>query len=141
VLPDVFVEAANRPTVTLNPSDDADTIRQFLTPIPPETLTFLAQTGWAVSSVLRLWLERLNGVPNASPPDGDIRGVPPDFARFQRVAELIQAARDRNLSSVHGEERSVDASGPLPAETITSAAAVEAAKNGMEYRPRGDGKT
>jgi hypothetical protein len=141
VLPDVFVEGANRPTVTLNPADDADAIRQFLTPIPPETLVFLAEMGWGVSSVLRLWLERLNGVPNASPADGAARGVAPDFVRFKRVAELFQAAQDHNLGSVHGEERTVEASGPLPVEAITSAAAVEAAKNGMEYRPRGDGKS
>jgi hypothetical protein len=32
-------------------------------------------------------------------------------------------------------------SGPLPAEAVTAAALVEAAKNGMEYRPRQDGKT
>jgi hypothetical protein len=141
VLPDVFVEGANRPTVTLTPADDADAIRQFLTPIPEETLLFLVQTGWGMSAVLRMWLERLNGVPNASPPDGAIRGVAPDFARFQRVAELLQAAQDHNLGSVHVDERSVEVSGPLPAEAITSAATVEAAKSGLEYRPRGDGKS
>jgi hypothetical protein len=88
-----------------------------------------------------MWLERMNGVPNAAPADAALRGVAPDFARFRRVAELLQAAQDHNLGSVHAEERTEDASGPLPAETITSAAAVEAAKNGMEYRPRGDGKS
>ena len=32
-------------------------------------------------------------------------------------------------------------SGPVPAATVTAAAAVEAAKAGMEYRPSDDGQT
>jgi hypothetical protein len=34
----------------------------------------------------------------------------------------------------------VEVGGPFPAGAVTPAAAVEAAKNGLEYRPRGDGK-
>src|SRR5262249_3298886 len=38
-------------------------------------------------------------------------------------------------------ERVTEASGPLPAASVTAAAAVDAAKNGLEFRPREDGKT
>src|SRR5205814_1512017 len=48
VLPDVNVSGANRPTVTLIPSDNGDAIQKFLTPISAETLLFLAQTIWPV---------------------------------------------------------------------------------------------
>src|SRR5262249_7683685 len=141
ILPDVFVGGANRPTMTLNPADDSDAIRQFLTPIPQETLIFLVQAGWPVSSVLRLWVERLNGVPNAVGASSPERTVIPDFARFRRAAELFQLAQDRELLSLHQEERVQEVGGPLPAEAVTAAALVEAAKNGLEYRPRPDGKT
>jgi hypothetical protein len=94
-----------------------------------------------VSTVLRLWVERLNGVPNASTASNPPRGLVPDFARFQRIAELLQAAQDGELASVVVVERLTEVSGPLPAEAVTAAAAVEAAKNGLEYRPRDDGKT
>lgn len=38
-------------------------------------------------------------------------------------------------------EEMVDVSGPFPAAAITAAAAVEAAKTGLEYRPNPDGQT
>jgi hypothetical protein len=141
ILPDVFVSGSDRPTLSLVPSDDGTAVRQFLTPISPDTLIFLVESGWPVSTILRLWVERLNGVPNASTASNPPRGLLPDFARFQRIAELFQAAQDRELASVVAEEQPTDVSGPLPAEAVTAAAAVEAAKNGLEYRPRDDGKT
>ena len=63
----------------------------------------------------------------------------PDFERFRRVAEVFQSVRDQKLATIHPEERFVDVGGPLPASSVTASAMVEAAKNGMEYRPRGDG--
>jgi hypothetical protein len=141
ILPDAGATASERPTLSLVPGDDGTAVRQFLTPISADTLVFLAQGGWPVSAVLRLWVERLNGVPNASTTSNPSRDVPPDFARFARAAELFQEAQDQEWGSVLGEESLTEVSGPLPAEAVTAAAAVEAAKNGLEYRPRADGKT
>jgi hypothetical protein len=141
ILPDVFAEASNRPTVTLVPGDDSDAVRQFLTPIPADTLTFLIQTGRPVSTILRLWGERLNGIPNEPPAAGPPCGDTSDRARFQRVMELLQAATDRELGSVRAEERVTKVSGPLPPETVTAAAAVDAARNGLEFRRNADSKS
>jgi hypothetical protein len=140
ILPDISASGANRPTMTLDPADGSDSVRQFLTPIPADTLVFLARTSWPVATVLRLWVERLNGVPNASGASGPPRQVIPDFARFLRIAELFQFAQDRELARVRSDEQFVTVGGPLPAETITPAVLVEAAKNGLEFRPQPDGK-
>jgi hypothetical protein len=141
ILPDVSVSGSNRPTLSLVPGDDGTAMRQFLTPISRDTLLFLVESGWPVSTILRLWVERLNGVPNASTASNPPRGLVPDFARFQRIAELFQAMQDHELGTAVAEERLTEVSGPLPAEVVTAAAAVEAARNGLEYRPRDDGKT
>ncbi len=141
VLPDATVSGANRPTITLVPGDNGDAVQRFLTPISADTLIFLSQTSWPVSTVLRLWVERINGVPNASSASGPPRGNVPDFERFQRAAYLTQTFRDRKLGTIHEENREVEVGGPLPASAVTAAATVDAAKNGMEYRPRGDGTT
>src|SRR5436190_18718547 len=85
VLPDAFVAGAIRPTLSLNPADDGSSVRRFLTPIPPDTLVLLARTGWPISTVLRLWVERLGGLPNAVAASGPARSAVPDFARFNRV--------------------------------------------------------
>jgi hypothetical protein len=141
ILPDVLVSGSNRPTLSLVPGDDGTAVRQFLTPISTEMLVFLTQSGWPVSTILRLWVERLNGVPNASSASNPPRDVLPDYARFQRIAELFQAVQDHELGTVVAEERLTEMSGPLPVEAVTGSAAVEAAKNGLEYRQRDDGKT
>jgi hypothetical protein len=139
VLPDVNVSGANRPTLTLIPSDSGDAVQKFLTPISAETLLFLAETSWPVSTVMRLWVERLNGVPNAASASGPQRDQIPDFERFRRVAELMQLVRNFRLGDVRPEESLVEVGGPLPSSAVTAAAVVEAARNGLEYRPRADG--
>lgn len=129
ILPDASLQGANRPTVTYTPDADDQSVRAFLTPATADTLLFLTQSTGSVSTILRLWAERLNGVPSQ-----------PDGARFRRAAELIQLAQDHDLLSLFAEERSVDAGGPLPASAVSVAGAVEAARNGLEVRPADDGK-
>ncbi len=140
VLPDLLVSGSNRPTISLVPGDDSAAVRQFLTPVNADTLVFLVQSGWPVSTILRLWVDRLNGVPNGS---ATVPCEPvADCERFLRMMELMHhLAVDEEALAVRAEEKVVERSGPLPAEAVTSGAAVEAAKNGLEYLPRGDGKT
>jgi hypothetical protein len=141
VLPDVNISGANRPTLTLIPSDNGAAVQKYLTPITADTLVLLQQTSWPIATVMRLWVERLNGVPNAPTASGPQRDLLPDFGRFRRVVELIQSAQDMGLGAVRPEEHSVEVGGPLPASAVTAAATVEAAKDGLEYRPRADGTT
>ncbi len=139
ILPEISATAGERPTLTFDPAFNGEAVRRFLTPIPQETLVFLAQTNWPTSALLRLWVDRMNGVPNGI--SGPGCGPWPDFVRFQQIAELVQAAQERDLIAVHVEEHVVEVGGPLPAEVITSAALVEAAKSGLEYRPLPDKKS
>jgi hypothetical protein len=141
ILPDVMLGGANRPTITLDPADGSEAVRQFLTPITADTLTLLTQTGWPTSVILRLWVDRINGVPNAVTASGPRRERPSDFARFLRIAELVQAAQDQELVHLRAVEHVTEMSGLLPPEAVTATAAVEAAKNGLEYRRHADGKS
>ncbi len=141
LLPFASVSGANRPTVSMAPQDDGTTVRQMLTPISMETVVFLGQSGWPVSNILRLWADRLNGVPNLVAPTNPPRDLPPDFERFRHACDLLQRIQDQELMSIHTAERHVEVGGPLPANAITASATVEAAKNGFEYRPTADGKS
>ena len=38
---------------------------------------------------MRLWIERLNGVPNAASASGPQRDQVPDFERFRRVPQVF----------------------------------------------------
>lgn len=140
ILPDVTLSGSNRPTVSLVPIDDGAAVRRHLTPITLDTLVFLTQTSWPVDTIVRMWVERANGVPNAVPTSGPRRDQHPDYERFQRAAELMQAVQDRELGAIRTEERVTEVGSPIPAESLTAAAQVEASKAGLEYRSRPDGK-
>ena len=138
VLPDITVGGANRPTITLIPSG-GDAVRRFLTPITPETLAYLGSTCWPVSTVPRLYAERLNGVPNAPSASGPQRPFAPEYARFQRIAYLMQVAQDLSLGYISSQNRATEVGPPIAAVSVTPSAAVEAAKNSLTYQPTGDG--
>lgn len=140
VLPDLQLNSANRPTFTFSPIDDGTSVRRFLTPITLETLVFLTQTSWPVSSIVRVWVERMNGIPNAVTASGPAREIAPDYERFLKIAFLLQAVQDKELGAVRWREQILEVSGPFTAEAVTPAAAVEAVKAGLEYRARPDGK-
>jgi hypothetical protein len=139
MLPDVTLNGADRPTITFVPSDDGDAVQRFLTPITIETLILLQESSWPVWMVARLWIERLNGVPNAATASGPQQNIIPDFGRFRRAVDLLQIAQDQGLCFVRPDERSVEVGGPVAASVVTAASVVDAAKSGLEYRPRSDG--
>ena len=140
VLPDFIVGAANRPTITLIPSG-GDAVRRFLTPITPETLPIWARRAGRFRPILRLYAERLNGVPNAPSASGPQRSIVPEYARFQRIAYLMQVAQDLSLGYISSQDRETEVGPSIAAVSITPAAAVEAAKNSLTYQPTGDGKS
>src|SRR5262249_31997221 len=81
------------------------------------------------------------GVPNAVTASGPQRDVVPDFGRFRRAAELLQAAQELSLATVQVDDRLVEVGGPVPTSAVTAAAAGEAGQNGLEHRPREGGDT
>jgi hypothetical protein len=105
-----------------------------LTPITPDTLIFLAQSGWPASTILRLYVQWANGVPNAASASGPHRNAEIEFARFQRAAELMQISQDRELAEVHIEDRT-----RIVGEPLSPAAVVEATKSGLDVRRSADG--
>lgn len=139
LLPFGFLNGASRPTISHTPQDDGSSVRQFLTPISTETLVFLGQTGWPVSNIISIWIDRLNGVPNWIAVSGPKRDIPTDFARFQRATELLQAAQDLELLSIQTERLTTELSDTLPNEAVTGVAVADAAKNGFEYRRNEEG--
>jgi hypothetical protein len=141
ILPDVTLGGATRPTVSLTPHSDAAATRRFLTPISLDTLIFLMQTNWPVDTVLRLWVERMNGVPNAATASAPGWDEVPDYERFLRIAELFRDAQRQELAITRVEDRETIVGGPIPAESMSATALVEAAKNGLEYRLVDDKKS
>ena len=140
VLPVGSVGGAERPTVTLTPIHSGETVARYLRPITPEGLVLLAETSWPMSAVFRLWLEGLNGVPNAPSASGPTRSFAPEYAEFRRACELLQALQDRGELTFRKAEEDV-LGDPIAAERVSGEALVEAQKAGLEYRLGADGKS
>ncbi len=141
VLPQAGVQAADRPTLSLTPLDDQEFTRKLFTPLPLDGIVYLAKTTWPIATVFRLYLENLNWVPNAQTASGPTPQTAPPYGDFRRGIEALQILQDRAQIVFGAEERSETVGGPLPAASVTGRDAIEAAKNGLEYRPDEKGAT
>jgi hypothetical protein len=138
ILPFVGVTGSSRPTLTFNPQDDSENTRALFLPSKLEAIIFLAETSWPISTIFRLYVDYLNGVPNAVSESGPPRGVPSEYFQFQRITQIMQSLKDSGSLRLIIEDGTRELSGRLPQNAVTSAAIVEAAKNGYEYRQKAD---
>jgi len=138
-LPFVTVTAAARPSLTYVPVNDPETVRRLFEPGSLESLVFLAQSSWPISTIFPLWVNYLNDVPNAVGANGPPRSVVSDSSRFRRVVELLQTLQDAGAIHLVGQQGFVPLGSPLPAAALTAQAQAEAAKSGLVYQRNSDG--
>src|SRR6476620_6990844 len=80
----------DRPTVVYSPLTGVDFLKRLMTPIPPSSVMFVLQAGYAAQRVMPIMLDSINGIANGSnrllrPPD-------PRFVELvKRVGEAQQA--------------------------------------------------
>ena len=85
----------DRPTVVYSPLTGVDFLKRLMTPIPPSSVMFMLQAGYAAQRVMPIMLDSINGIANGSnrlqrPPD-------PRFIQLvQLVSEAQQARYDRD---------------------------------------------
>jgi len=138
VLPDITASAANRPTISLTPLDDPDTIRGLFTPATIDGIAFLAETSYPVSTVLQMFVESMNHIPNAPTASGPPRGIVPEFHEFKRAAEIMQQLKDIGDLGFVREEKMTEYGSHLSDSSVSASALVEAARNGFEYQQQPD---
>ncbi|MFO0867161.1 MAG: hypothetical protein U0744_21405 [Gemmataceae bacterium] len=141
VLPDVELLAANRPTISFTPQDDAEFSRRMFTPLTLEGFTYLTKTSWPVSTMFRVWVEKVNWVPNAPTASGPTPKEKPNFEEFLHAVKMLQTLEDRDEFNFFVEEKVEEVSGPIKVDNVTSSSVVDAVKNNMEFRKDADGKT
>jgi hypothetical protein len=141
ILPQAQLLSADRPTFSLTPLDDQEFTRKLFTPIPLEGIIYLSKTTWPISTVFRLYLEKLNGVSNAENASGPTPVNAPIFKNFLSGMRELQKLQDRGdiVFSLEGKEEKVGIG--LPLKQMKATDMLEAAKNGYEYRLDDTGKT
>lgn len=86
-----------RPTVTYTPLQGEDFARRILTPLTPETIILLSNSGWSIERLLLICVSRLNGVNNAPSASGPTPDEAPDFEEFHELASILRSMQRAGL--------------------------------------------
>lgn len=81
---------SEQPTITYEPISGAEFTRRLLTPISPQTIILLSQSGWSVERLLMCCVDRINDVTNAPVASGPTPSRIPDNSRFREAARLLR---------------------------------------------------
>ena len=77
----------DRPTITYVPLTGNKFIKGLMTPLPPESVFFMIQSGWPADAVLFAALASINGLKNQA---SSIQGVAPPDPGFLRALALMR---------------------------------------------------
>jgi hypothetical protein len=77
----------DRPTITYMPLTGNKFIKSLMTPLPPESVFFMIESGWPADGVLGSAVAVMNGLKNQ---ESTISGVRPPDPDFLRVLELMR---------------------------------------------------
>ena len=130
---------ADRPTVIFSPVQGQKFVRQLMTPVGLDTLLLLQRSGWRADRVLRLCVQSINGVDNATSASGPTPRNAPAYREFRRVCQLIQTLQDRRQIAFGYVSEDSDFSDAIPPAAIQGEDLVLAAKEGFTLRKSEDG--
>jgi hypothetical protein len=140
ILPDAVLSGADRPTISLQPGDEAQEINRFLRRWNADNFAFFVESGLAPTSLALLWFDSINRVNNAPAFrkarlfDAEIR----DFAAYRRSAELLEILERNKIVQFVVSEPFQAVGRPVAADRVTQSDLLDANKDGFEYQ---DGPT
>jgi hypothetical protein len=103
----------DRPTVIYSPLTGVDFLKRLMTPVPPSSVLFMLQSGYAADRIMPIVLDSINGINNGS--NRLRRSADPKFARLVellREGQLAGAIQIRIEGGKGGAESSVLIFGP-----------------------------
>ena len=80
----------DRPTITYVPLTGNKFIKGLMTPLPPESVFFMIQSGWPADAVLFATLASINGLKNQASSIQGVAAPDPDFLRVLALMRKIQ---------------------------------------------------
>jgi hypothetical protein len=131
---------AERPTISYSILGGEAFIKRLLTPIPILGVSLLAESGWRSDRVLRLTVERMNGLKNAPRASGPTPAYVPDYKEFQEAARLMRELAQEGLVDFELATRTKQISDLIPVDGVEGDMLVDAAKEGLQFYARDDGK-
>ena len=80
----------------LYPAGGKDFVENLLTPVELNSLLLLGRSGWRIDRLLRVIVDRVNGLPNAQEASGPTPLRAPKYKDFIRVAKLLRILQERD---------------------------------------------
>lgn len=96
----------DRPTITYTPVTGRDFARTFLTPLQPQQIFALLQSGWPADLAVRLSIVSINGVKNESSRPSRRQVADPAFWELMEVMRRLREASALGTRPVRGSEDS-----------------------------------
>ncbi len=88
---------AERPTISYTPLQGEAFAERILSPISPQTIVLLSQSGWSISRLLTLCVKHMNGIENALAASGPTPDQEPVFEEFK---ELVRSLRELQKAGI-----------------------------------------
>lgn len=86
---------SEKPTLFYSPLEGEKFVRQMMTPLSPDTLILLANSGWSVERVFAVTLQEMNGIRNAPTASGPTPSNEPEFREFRAALKHLRALQVR----------------------------------------------
>lgn len=122
-----------RPTITYAPLQGEDFVNRLLSPASLETVLLLVRSGWRIDRVLKLTVQGLNGLDNASGASGPTPSRAPEYEEFARLTDAMLALQRKGLLELGAVSREVDLSDPIPSTAVDGQDLVSAAQAGYRF--------
>lgn len=84
-----------QPTVFYAPVEGEKFVRQMLTPMNPNLLLLLVNSGWSVDRVFSIAVQEMNGLRNAPSATGPTPVLEPNFRDFKEAVRLMRVLQTR----------------------------------------------
>jgi hypothetical protein len=105
------LDYSERPTITYTPLGGSDFVQNVLTPMDLDVLLLLSRSGWSIERLLRLMVNRMNGINNAFEASGPTPQDAPEFEDFLRASKLMRSIQKQRLTTMgylkRGDETSI----------------------------------
>lgn len=86
-----------KPTVFYVPVEGEKFVRQMMTPVNPDLLLLLVQSGWSMDRVFSVGLQEINGLKNAPTAGGPTPSWEPEFRDFREAVKLLRVLQREQL--------------------------------------------
>ena len=100
VSPDVGISYSDNPTISYTPLQGENLLKSILSPLQLESLLVLTQSGWSISRVFGLCLERINNLHNAPTASGPTPELAPEFENFDRLLHLLRVLQKNRVIEI-----------------------------------------